>query len=87
MGKEIAGGEQNDCGAAASRLVGRALSAIPVFSSKRARLLRSGQPGHFAGSAHGASAITRRNTSRTRTDVGAGAARRILFVSCRPSWR
>ena len=87
MGKEIADGEQNDCGAAASRLVGRALSAIPVFSSKRARLLRSGQPGHFAGSAHGASAATRRNTSRIRKGVGGDAVRRIPFVSCRPNWR
>jgi hypothetical protein len=31
MGKETAGGEQNGCAAAASRLVGCALSAIPVL--------------------------------------------------------
>jgi hypothetical protein len=38
MGKESAGGKQNGCGAAASRLVGEALSAIPVSSSERTRL-------------------------------------------------
>ena len=31
--------------------------------------------------------IRRRSTSRTRMDVGEGAVRRILFVSCRSSWR
>src|SRR4029077_17880333 len=31
--------------------------------------------------------ITHRNTSRTRTGGGADAGRRILFVSCPPSWR
>jgi hypothetical protein len=40
MGKETAGGEQNGCGPTASRLVGGALSAIPVSSSRRTRLLR-----------------------------------------------
>jgi len=49
MGKETAGGEQNGCGPTASRLVGGALSAIPVSSFRRTRLLRWRQPGHFAG--------------------------------------
>jgi hypothetical protein len=38
MGKESAGGKQNRCGAAASRVVGEALSAIPVSSSKPSRV-------------------------------------------------
>src|SRR4029077_3381484 len=31
--------------------------------------------------------LKRHNTSRTRTDEVLGVARRILFVSCRSSWR
>jgi hypothetical protein len=91
MGKESAGGKQNGCGAAASRLVGEALSAIPVSSSERTSLCARdnlvGLPAPPRASAGGVFAITHHSTSRIRKGGGEDGGRRIPFVSCRSSWR